>query len=222
MNCFTHALPHLDDAYLAVGCCLPDWLSACDRKCRVREKHAVKFVDHEDPIVATIAKGIVRHHQDDDWFHQTPRFNKLILDFAVELRDLFGNERTMRPSLVGHIIVELFLDAYLNAQFPGRLEYFYDQVENVDGLRIQDAINLFATKPTTKLVGEIDRFVKVRYLFDYDTNEGVVYRINKVFKRIKLDPLGNEILQWMPSARERVCESVPDLLPNYEIELRPV
>ena len=220
MNCFSHAFRFLDrDPYFIVGTCLPDWLSACDRKCRVREKHAVKFVDHDDPIVSTIAKGIVRHHQDDDWFHKSPHFNKLILDFAVELRDLHGNERTMRPSLVGHIVVELFLDAYLNAKFPGRLEYFYEQVKTVDGKQIQDAINLFATKPTNKLVDEIARFIKERYLFDYDTDEGVIYRINKVFKRIKLNPLGDEMLEWMPSARERVYKGVSELLPNYEIEL---
>lgn len=219
MNCFTHALPHLDDAYMAVGCCLPDWLSACDRKCRLREKHAIQYIDHSDPVVSTIAKGVVQHHQDDDWFHKGPLFNKLILDFAVELRELFGNERTMRPSLVGHIVVELFIDSYLNSQFPGRLEYFYDQVKTVDGNRIQVAINLFATKPTDKLVDEIERFIRVRYLFDYDTDKGVVFRINKVFKRIKLDPLPDEILNWMPSARARTYNGIANLLPGYSIEL---
>jgi len=217
MNCFTHALPHIDDAYMAVGCCLPDWLSACDRKCRLREKNAVKFVDDSDPIVSTIAKGVVQHHQDDDWFHQTPIFNKLILEFAVELRELFGNERTMRPSLVGHIVVELFLDAYLNEKHPGEMERFYQQVATVDSERVQDAINLFATKPTDKLVAEIKRFVDVRYLFDYATDEGVIYRINKVFKRIKLEPLGDQMLDWMPQARDRVYSNVAGLLPEYPV-----
>ena len=125
----------------------------------------------------------------------------------------------MRPSLVGHILVELFLDAYLNGNFPGRLEYFYEQVAKVDAVKVQDAINLFATKPTGKLADEIDRFVRVRYLFDYDTDKGVIYRINKVFQRIKLDPIGDEIFDWMPSARTRVYENVESLLPEYPIEL---
>ena len=219
MNCFTHALPHLDDAYLAVGVCLPDWLSACDRKCRTREKHAIEFVGNSNSIVSTVAKGVIRHHRDDHWFHQTPMFNKLILEYAMELRQMFGNERTMRPSLVGHIVVELFLDAYLNQMNPGKLEYFYQQVAKVDAEQIQNALNLFATKPTDKLVNEIERFIRIRYLFDYDTDEGIIYWINKIFKRIKLDPLGPEILEWMPQARQRVYDNAGALLPKYPIGL---
>ena len=61
MNCFSHALPFLDDPVLAVGTCIPDWLAACDRKCRASEKKAELFVDHEDPFVASIARGVVWH-----------------------------------------------------------------------------------------------------------------------------------------------------------------
>jgi hypothetical protein len=219
MNCFTHSLPHLDDAYFAVGCCIPDWLSAVDRKCRTREKHAVKFIDDPDPIIAMTARGVVQHHQDDDWFHRTPIFNELILEFAVELRELFGNERSMRPSFVGHVMVELFLDAYLNAQHPGKLERFYQQVAAVDGEKVQQTINLFATRPTDKLVAGIERFVRVRFLFDYATDDGVVFWINKVLTRVKLEPLGDRILEWMPQARQRVYENVSGLLPQYAIEV---
>ena len=219
MNCFTHALPYLDDAYFAVGCCLPDWLSACDRKCRAREKNALKFVDDPNSIVSTIARGVAQHHHDDSWFHKTPIFNKLILDFTVELRELFGAERTMRPSLIGHILVELFLDACLNAKHPGKMEYFYQQVATVDGEAIQDAINKFATKPTDKLVPEIQRFVKAKYLYDYDTDKGVIYRINKVLQRVTLETIGDEIFQWMPGARTRVYDNVAALLPEYAIKV---
>ena len=108
--------------------------------------------------MSATARGVVQHHQDDDWFHRTPVFNELILNFAVELRELFGNERTMRPSFVGHILVEMFLDAYLTQQHPGKLELFYQQVATVDAEAIQSAVNLFATRPTDKLSPAIERF----------------------------------------------------------------
>ena len=219
MNSFAHALPHLDDAYFAVGCCLPDWLSACDRKCRVRQKNATEFVDEADPVVSAVARGVVQHHRDDEWFHQTPIFNQLILNYAVELRKLYGNERTMRPGFVGHVIVELFLDAYLHANNPGKMDQFYELVSNVDGKQVQSAINLFATKPTDKLASEIERFRRARYLYDYDTDEGVVYRINRVFQRIKLQPLDDRIFDWMPQARKQVYENAAELLPNYAIKV---
>lgn len=219
MNSFTHALPHLNDAYFAVGCCLPDWLSACDRKCRVREKNAIPFVNDVDPVVATTARGVVQHHRDDKWFHQTPIFNKLILDYSVELRELFGNERTMRPGFIGHVVVELFLDAYLHARYPGKMEEFYELAATIDGEQVQSAVNLFASKSTDKLVDGIEQFLRARYLFDYDTDEGVVFRINRVFERIKLPTLDDRIFEWMPQARKRVYENAAGLLGQYAIEI---
>lgn len=217
MNCFSHALPFLSKPYLAVGCCLPDWLSACDRKCRAREKSAIEFINHPDSVVAQVAQGVVRHHQDDAWFHQSRCFNEMMLKFSVELKSLFGQERTMRPGLLGHVLIELFIDAFLHREHPGKLDYFYKQTEEVDPEAVQAAINLFANRPTEKLANEVVRFRREKYLYDYSTDRGIVFRINKVFKRIKLQPLGDEMLGWMPSARQRVYDKIELLLPNYPI-----
>ncbi len=219
MNCFAHALPFLDDAYFVVGSCLPDWMSACDRKCRLREKSAIKFVDHHDPIVSKVAQGVVQHHRDDDWFHRGPAFNELILNYAVELRDLFGNERSMRPSLIGHIIVEMFLDSYLNKQNPGKLDRYYQQVESVDPETVQSAVNLFATRTTDKLAEGIRRFSREKFLYDYDTDDGVIYRINRVMNRVGLDSMPSGIEEWTPNARQRVYDRAAELLHDYSIKI---
>ncbi len=219
MNFFAHVLPHLDHPYFAIGCCIPDLLSVVDRKCRAREKNAMRFIDNEDPVVASIARGVVQHHRDDNWFHQTPIFNQLILKFAVELRGLFGNERTMRPSFVGHVIVEMFLDSFLKQKYPGRMERFYDQLADVDNDSVQNAINRFATRSTDKLSTVIERFQKSRFLFDYDTNEGVVFRMNQVLKRVALRELDGLVLGWLPEARKQVYNHAPELLFNYAVEV---
>lgn len=61
--------------------------------------------------------------------------------------------------------------------------------------------------------------VRVRFLFDYATDEGVVFWINKVLKRVNLEPLSAEILDWMPGARRRVYDNVAGLLPQYALEV---
>ena len=216
MNCFAHALPFLDDAYFAVGSCLPDWLSACDRKCRAREKGAQRFINHSDPVIAKIAQGVVQHHQDDDWFHRTPIFNEMILKFAVELRELFGNERSMRPGLIGHIVVEMLLDAFLHKEHPGELNRFYDQVDSVNPQKVQDAINLFASRPTEQLAAHVGRFSKARFLFDYVTNEGINYRLNRVLERVKMNATPEVFLNWLPTARDRVYENAEGLLAQWK------
>jgi len=215
MNCFAHALPFLDNPYFAVGCCIPDWLNAVDRKVRAREKLAAPFVDHDDEIVSAIAGGVVQHHQDDRWFHQTPVFNELSLRFSVEIRTLFGNERSMRPGFTGHVIIELFLDAYLHMQYPGKMDSFYEQVESVDKNKVQESVNLFTTRTTDGLVFAIGRFQKEKFLYDYSTDQGIIYRLNRVYDRIGLLRLDPTIQSWMPSARKRVYERAGELLSGF-------
>ena len=206
MNCFAHAFPFLDDPYFAVGSCIPDWLSGVDRKVRAREKLAVNFVDDQDPIVSAVARGVVQHHQDDHWFHQSLAFNELSMKFAVELRELF-DERGMRPGLIGHVVVEMFLDAHLHHQNPGKLDFFYTQVSRVDTDKVQAAVNKFSTRRTDKLSPSIKRFVSERYLYDYSTDQGAVYRLNRVLSRIGLDTVDSAIFDWLPLARCRVYKN---------------
>ncbi len=140
---------------------------------------------------------------------------ELILAFAVELRDLLGNELSMRPSFVGHVVVEMFLDDHLSRLHPGKLEYFYQQLEIVDAASIESAVNRFASRPTDKLVKAIERFREARFLFDYRTDEGIVYRMNQVLRRVNLSGLDEAIFQWLPGARQRVYNHAAELLPDY-------
>lgn len=221
MNCFTHALPFLDhdDPHFVVGTCIPDWLSAVDRKCRAREKNTLAFVENESANLASLARGIVQHHQDDHWFHQTPMFAELNMNFSLEIRELLKGDGGFRPGLLGHIIIEVLLDAYLHTNFPGKLEAYYSQIVHVLPEFVQTSINRFATRPTDKLVHFMKHFIEVRYLFDYVDDQRLMMRINNVLKRIKLEPVDDRITHWIPSARARVYDHASGLLPEYQISL---
>jgi len=219
MNSFAHALPFLDKPYYAVGTSLPDWLSAADRKCRVREKKAILWVDDDDPIMADVAGGVVQHHRDDYWFHTSAVFRDFEMRFAVEVREIYGGEKSMRPGFVGHVMVEMFIDAWLQQKFEGQLERYYELIAGVDAEKVQSAVNQFATKPTEKLVPAMERFVSERYIFDYLTDEGATYRMTRVLERLGLDPLDDKILPWTATARTRVYERMSGLLGQYEMKI---
>ena len=79
-----------------------------DRQTRVRAKRAKEFLDDADPLVATLAAGIARHHADDDWFHQTTAFHELNVCFAATIRAELASEVVVddhgyRPAFLGHI-----------------------------------------------------------------------------------------------------------------------
>lgn len=216
MNCFTHALPFLNDPYFAVGSCLPDWLGAVDRKVRVREKASEAFFQDGDDNVASLAKGIAQHHQDDHWFHQTHAFSMLSMQLSLECRERLGDEAGFRPGLLGHIIIELMLDAHLDAKFPGKLQTYYEAVESVNAEFVQETVNRIATKSTSKLVWYFEVFLRERYLFDYADDDRLLYRMNHVFKRVKLPPIGSELDDWLPTVRNRVYQQAPQLLENHQ------
>ena len=221
MNSFAHALPFLDSPLVAIGASLPDWLAAADRRCRLREKRATPFIDHEDSVVAGLAKGVVQHHRDDYWFHTSPAFRDYEMKMAIEIREIYGNEHGMRSGFVAHVMVEMFLDSFLQKKFSGQLERYYEIVADADAAQIQQSINQFATQPTDKLVSAMASFVRERYIFDYLTDGGAVKRMNGVLKRIGLEPLDEKVLPWAATARERVYGRVEDLLCGYALEIGP-
>ena len=219
MNSFAHALPFLDRPLFAIGTSLPDWLAAADRKCRLREKRATPFTEHEDPVLAELAQGVVQHHRDDYWLHTSPAFRDYEMKLAIEIREIYGTEHGMRSGFVAHVMVEMFLDSFLQKKFSGQLERYYEIVSEANSAQIQEVINQFATRPTTKLVPSMARFVEERYIFDYLTDQGAVKRMNGVLKRIGLEPLDEKILPWAATARTRVYDRVEELLCGYALDV---
>jgi hypothetical protein len=219
MNSFAHALPFLDRPLLAIGASLPDWMAAADRKCRLREKRATPLVDDEDSVLAELARGVVQHHRDDYWFHTSPAFRDYEMKLAIEIRDIYGGEHGMRSGFVAHVMVEMFLDSFLQKKFSGQLERYYKIVAEADAALIQQSVNQFATNPTDKLIPAMASFIRERYIFDYLSDAGAVKRMNGVLRRIGLQPLDEKILPWAATARERVYGRVEELLCDYALDV---
>src|SRR5687767_9088543 len=141
MNYFAHGLPHVEDPYVLAGTAVPDWLNVADRGVRVRSRQAAPFVDQADEPLARIARGIVEHHRDDAWFHETPAFHELSWQFTSLVKEALPSDEGFRPSFLGHILVEILLDAELIRREPSRLDDYYRSLESIDGPVVQDAVN---------------------------------------------------------------------------------
>lgn len=212
MNYFTHGRRFVHDPYFLAGTAVPDWLSIVDRKVRARSKHAVRFVEDSDPRVAAVARGVVQHHRDDDWFHQTRAFAELSLKFTVAIRDLLPPDDGLRPSFLGHILVELLLDSQLAAGSPGLLAAYYQSLETIDPAVVESAVNRMATRPTDRLAVLIPRFSAERFLYDYAEDGKLLTRLNHVMRRVKLPQLPDSLASLFPEARRLVAERQAELL----------
>lgn len=212
MNYFAHGRLFLDRPYFLAGTAVPDWLNVVDRKMRARSKGALPLCEAENPETAEVARGIVQHHRDDDWFHRTKAFGELSWRFTVWIRDQVGADDGLRPSFLGHILVELLLDAELSQRNPGLLSAYYDALATVEPTKVETAVNAIATRTSDRLAWFIEKFLEVRFLEDYADDEKLTLRLNQVLQRVKLPALPSSFAPLLPTMRAEVAQHYDDLL----------
>jgi hypothetical protein len=198
MNYFAHAYRFLDDPYFMAGTAVPDWLVVADRQVRVRIRHVEPFVDDADAATAAVARGIRQHLRDDARFHETRAFGELSVRVTVLAREALGGEAGLRPWFLGHLLVEVLLDAALIAEEPGRLEALYRALDAVDPQAIQDAVNRMAPRRTRRLATMVSEFCRLRILRDYLEDGRLMGRLNQVLRRVKQPELPAAIMPGNP------------------------
>ncbi len=212
MNYFTHGRQYTAEPYFLAGTAVPDWLSVVDRRMRLPSRRAVLFVDDPDPRRRALAAGVLQHHHDDRWFHQTRAFAELTLAFSAALRERLDDHEGFRPSFLGHILVELLLDAELIGEEPARLDAYYAALEQLDVEHLASAINCMATRTNDRLTWLIPRFCAERFLYDYLEDAKLLRRLNHVMRRVGLPQLPAHVSEFFPEARRLVAARRDELL----------
>lgn len=213
MNYLAHGWRFAEQPYVLAGTAVPDWLSVVDRKMRARGKTAALYLAHERQPLAELAQGIVQHHHDDNWFHQTTAFNELNLAFTMQIRDVLPTDDGFRPSFLGHILVELLLDAALAEEDIARLDRYYKALAHTSPSFLQDAINQLATRQSDKVAYLVARFLQERFLYDYLEDGKLLVRLNHVMRRVGLPQLPGDLKMLFPAMRDAVRNRRHELLP---------
>ncbi len=214
MNYFAHGCQFVHEPYFLAGTALPDWLNVVDRRLRVRTKHALPHVGVSDRAVSQLAAGIVRHHADDAWFHGTLAFAELSLELCRMLRRDLPADDGFRPHFLGHILVEILLDAELIAEDPARLETYYAALDNLDVQLVAMAVERIAPRPAENLATFIGLFSRERFLFDYADDGKLLFRLNQVMRRVGLPLLPAPMAQTLGAMRPLVRHRRKELLPS--------
>jgi hypothetical protein len=212
MNYFAHGYRFLDDPYFLAGTAVPDWLSVANRKVRAQRARALDFVASPDLRVAAVAQGIIQHHHDDAWFHNTDAFNLRSWEITVLCAAALPKDEGFRPSVLGHILLELLLDAALIEADPPRLQRYYAAMETVDAPTVQRAVSEIACRPPDRLAWFIQQFCQVRFLCDYADDAKLLFRLNQVMRRVNLAPLPDSFCNVIGPAREIATTHASELL----------
>ncbi len=210
MNYLAHGYQYTEDPFFVAGTALPDWMSILDRRNRARSQSAQLLLEDPDPRVVSFARGVVQHHEDDRWFHQTAVFATLSTNFAVELRKLVSVSH--QAGFLGHIAVELLLDSVLIEDVPERLVAYYNALSSLDPGAVQQVANRILPRPVDRLDWLIPHFIAERFLADYVDDRLLYRRLNHVMRRVGLEQLPTTVIDWLAQARVRVREAANDLL----------
>jgi hypothetical protein len=217
VNYLAHALPFLEDPYFTAGTGVPDWLSVVDRGVRVRATLAEPLLGDGDRATAAVAGGVLQHLRDDARFHESRAFAELMLDLTARARDALGGERGFRPGFLGHLLVEVLLDAALAAEDTRRLDRYYAALEAVDAPFVEQAVNRMARRPTDRLAALIFGFRRHRILWDYLEDGKLLGRLGQVMRRVKMEPLPEDFGRVLPAARRLVAARAGELLEGIPV-----
>ena len=97
-----------------------------------------------------LAGGVLQHLRDDAGFTRAGRLPRPRWSFA-QVRDALADDEGLRPAFLGHLLVELLLDAALIAEAGPRLAEYYQVLDRLDADRIEAAVNRVAPRPTRRL-----------------------------------------------------------------------
>jgi hypothetical protein len=204
MNYLAHALDCLDDPYQVAGRAVPDWLCLTRPRLRCRARHARPHIQSPCRVTRAVARGVARHHADDGWFHHTAAFGELSLELARRIRRATGDCDGMRPSFVGHILLEMLLDAAIADGQPQLVDRYYAALGAVDPRRVARTVSLLTDGDAVQLEHIVTRFVETEFLYDYAHDELLLYRLNQVMRRVGLPELAPAFVDLLPAARSLV------------------
>ncbi len=214
MNYFAHACRFLDDPCFVAGTGVPDWLSVCDRGVRVRAKRVAPAAETWGGPAGAIARGVLQHLGDDTWFHDTRGFAELMLALRAMVRRVSPSDGGLRAGFLGHLLVELLLDAALIAENPARLDEYYRLLDRVDAAFVERTVNRLVPRPTDRLARMIATFRQARILWDYLEDATLLVRVNQVLRRVGLEPLPERFRDTLAEARPLVAARLPVLAPH--------
>ena len=222
MNYFAHAVRFLDRPYFLIGTALPDMLSVSDRGSRLRSKIVFPFAETATGDTAELAGGILQHLHDDGWFHNTLAFHSVTGELTRLFRSALPNDDDgHRPAFLGHIVTEMLLDSVLIARDPLALDRYYAALAEIDPDFVQATVNQLVRQPADRLAALIPLFRQERFLADYVDSPRLLFRLNQVLRRVKLQPLPGEVVEVLDAARVVVAQNADELLAGFQFSPSP-
>jgi hypothetical protein len=211
VNYLAHGFRRARDPWLCAGTALPDWLRVVRRGLRAPRESAVPHAGGASPL-ASLARGVVLHHEEDARFHSSAEFAAAQGEVASLLRPVAEEVPGMRPRFVAHLLVETLLDREIARREPAAVLRYYGALAALDPAEVEAEAAPLATEAPTGLAGLVAAFVRMRFVEDYADDARLAGRIDQVLRRARQPALGRAVIPVLPAAADAVAARATALL----------
>lgn len=171
------------DPYYILGIALPDLVKSHHRRWNIHpHKHIETYKDN--PHFQSIYKGWERHLSVDHYFHESAFFIQKSGMITERMRSIPFEHQSIKPFMIGHIGLELMLDTLLLIRDKINGQQFYDQLEKCDLSLIINFLTIQGIPNADSFSHFYERFCEVKYLLSYQSNESIVYALNRIQYRL--------------------------------------
>lgn len=184
MNYLSHYYFDKDDnrPHYILGLILPDLVRTFNRQ----RLHKQIIGEHWVAPIQALQEGVNKHHHIDKLFHGSKFFKTYNKKAFKELQEIELRGITKYKHFVSHVLIEMLLDRLLLKEDVNTGFTFYSKLNATDKYIFMD---YFHHIPAIK--GDLEelwdffqRFCSLKFLFDYQHNDGMILRLNEVMKRI--------------------------------------
>lgn len=216
MNYLAHGFRFLDRPRFMAGTAIPDWLSVCDRKIRLDRAEIRRRSALAAPESADIWAGVVRHLDDDAWFHTNPVFEDVSQQVTRTIRARFPRPKNFRASFLGHVLTELVLDSTLIERDSTIVDRYYAALQSVHAEDIESAVQEITGRVPHRFATFLRRFHESQFIRDYGDDHELLVRLSQVVRRVGLPPLPVDFEETVPFVRSLVARHAEQLVPPLD------
>jgi len=170
-----------DNEYFNCGLALPDLVSVVDRK--------LKKIDVFNPDIIShfhINQGWNRHLLTDKVFHNSDIFTQQNKNIKLLWLELGLPTSDVKLFFIAHILFELLLDRWILNHDKSWADKFYKDLSDCDIQQV--SAFCFSSKPeySFKFSQFLDRFLLHQWVYQYQSEVGLLTAINKISERMNL------------------------------------
>lgn len=192
-----------DNPYYHTGLVLPDFVKAfCKNRLHLKGSYVRPDFKH-------LSNGCMTHFESDRRFHESAFFRN-VSGFIGSRLD--HTAKWPRKWFLNHLLTEILLDRVLMDAEPDLCSDFYHQLSITDPGQVELFLKLSSVANYQQFTSGFNRFMDLRFMFDYKHNEKIILALSRVYGRLGI------VYNWNDEDNRLLISHIPKIIQYIDQE----